>query len=129
MTKKEGGLGMIKINTFWRAVRMSWLRRLKHSKSTWAILHHTETKPFAFNPVTSNMEHLTKARNLTKNLVWRDIYDSLLTCRRNILFRYPNEYLSIPVNGEPLITKAPINQSWCEHLMIKDILNHQGYLV
>ena len=63
MAKKEGGLGMIKINTFWRAIRMSWLRRLNNSKSTWAILHHTETKPFAFNPVTSNMEHLTKAWN------------------------------------------------------------------
>ena len=45
-------------------------------------------------------------------------------------FRYPNEYLSIPVNGEPSITKnrTPIDQSWCEQLMVKDILNHQGDL-
>ena len=57
MANIDGGLGMIKINTFWRAIRMSWLRRLNNSKSTWAILHHIETKPFAFNPVTSNMEH------------------------------------------------------------------------
>ena len=86
MTKEEGGLGMITINIFWRAIRMSWLRRLNNSKSTWAILHQTETKPHTFNPITSNMEQLTKARNKTRNLVWRDIYDSLLTCRRNILF-------------------------------------------
>ena len=26
------------------------------------------------------------------------------------------------------IETAPINQSWCEQLMIKDILNHQGDL-
>ena len=107
---------------------MSWLRRLSDSKSTWAVLHQTETRPNTFNPITSNMEQLTRARNTTKNLLWRDIYDSLLTCRSNVLFRYPSEYLSIPVNGEPLITKnkTPINQSWCEQLMIKDILNHQG---
>ena len=113
MTKKEGGLGMIKINIFWRAIRMSWLRRLSNSKSTWAVLHQSETRPYTFNPMTSNMEQLTRARNLTKNLVWRDIYDSLLTCRSNILFRHPSEYLSIPVNGEPYITKNknPITQS------------------
>ena len=28
MSKKDGGLGMIKINQFWRSIKMSWLRRL-----------------------------------------------------------------------------------------------------
>ena len=109
---------------------MSWLRRLSDSKSTWAALHRAETRPNTFNPMTSNMEQLARARNMTRNLVWRDIYDSLLTCRNNILFRYPSEYLSIPVNGEPFITKNknPITQSWCEQLMIRDILDHQGDL-
>ena len=123
MTIKEGGLGMIKINTFWRAIRMSWLRRLSSSKSTWAKLHTAETKPFTYSPDNTNMEKLMKARNLTKNRVWRDIYDSLATCRNNIVFRNPSEYLSIPINGESLITRnrTPINQLWCEQLMIKDI--------
>ena len=121
---------MIKINTFWRSIRMSWLRRLSSSKSTWASLHLTETKPFTYNPVNSNLENLTKARNLTRNKVWRDIYDSLITCRKNVLFRHPSEYLSIPINGEPLITanKTSINQLWCEQMMIKDILSYQGDL-
>ena len=121
---------MIKINTFWRSIRMSWLRRLSSSKSTWAILHLTETKPFTYNPVSSNLENLTKARNLTRNTVWKDIYDSLITCRKNVLFRHPSEYLSIPINGEPLITenKTSINQLWCKRMMIKDILSYQGDL-
>ena len=66
MTKEEGGLGMIKINIFWRAIRMSWLRRLSNSKSTWAVLHQSETRPYTFNPMTSNMEQLTRARNMTE---------------------------------------------------------------
>ena len=45
MRKNEGGLGMLKINQFWKAIRMSWLRRLITSKSTWAHLHKTETSP------------------------------------------------------------------------------------
>ena len=28
MHKKIGGLGMLNVNFFWRAIRMSWLRRL-----------------------------------------------------------------------------------------------------
>ena len=45
MRKNEGGLGMLRINPFWKAIRMSWLRRLITSKSTWAYLHKTETSP------------------------------------------------------------------------------------
>ena len=51
------------------------------------------------------------AKTMTKNLVWKDIYDSLLTCRKNFIFKHPNEFLSIPINGEQLITKnfSPVN--------------------
>ena len=79
MARKNNGLGMPRINTFWRAIRMSWLRRLSSSKSTWAILHSAETRPYTFIPATSNMDELIRAKNMTKNLVWKDIYDSLLT--------------------------------------------------
>ena len=128
MARNENGLGMLKINAFWRAIRMSWLKRLTSSKSTWANLHRAETKTCTFDPITSNMEELIKAKNMTKNLVWRDIYDSLLTCRRNIIHKHPNEFLSIPINGETMITNNfnPVSQPWCSRLMIKDILTHHG---
>ena len=32
MAKKENGLGMPRVDTFWRAIKMSWLRRLSSSK-------------------------------------------------------------------------------------------------
>ena len=74
------------------------------------------------------MDELIKAKTKTKNQVWKDIYDSLLTCRKNLIFQHPNEFLSIPINGEQLITKnfSPVNQPWCTHMMIKDILTHHG---
>ena len=50
MQKKVGGLGMLNVNFFWKAIRMSWLRRLITSKSTWANLHKLETSPNTFNP-------------------------------------------------------------------------------
>ena len=128
MTRKNNSLGMIKINNFCWSVRMSWLRRLTFSNSTWANLNRQETKTFTFNPTTSTLDDLEKARHKTSNLVWRDIHDSLMICRRNIVYSQPSEYLSVPVNGEPSLAKnfISVNQFWCRTLMIKDVLNNQG---
>ena len=106
---------------------MSWLRRLSSSKSTWAILHSAKTSPYTFNPATSNMDELIKVKNMIKNMVWKDIYDSP-TCRKNIIFQHPKEFFSIPINWKYLITKnfSPVNQPWCTNMMIKDILTHHG---
>ena len=78
--------------------------------------------------MTSTSSDLEEARNMTKNLVWRDIYDSLILYRRNEVIHSPIEFLSLPVNGEPAITRnyTPVNQHWCKTLMIKDVLNNAG---
>ena len=36
MAVKDGGFGVPNINTFWKAIRMSWLRRLIGSESTYS---------------------------------------------------------------------------------------------
>ena len=53
------------------------------------------------------------------------MYDSLLACRRNLVKASPPEYLTLPVNGEPYITKnnIAIQQPWCVNLTLNDILN------
>ena len=38
-SKTDLGLGMLKVDHFWKAIKMSWLRGLSFSKSTWAQLH------------------------------------------------------------------------------------------
>ena len=81
---------------------MSWLRRLATSKLTWAKLHRLETRNYTFDPTSSNMEQLTKAKRMIKNAFWKDIYESLITCGQNIVRRYPSEFLAVPVNGEML---------------------------
>ena len=48
-SKKDLGLGMIKVDYFWKAIKMSWLRRLSFSKFTWVELHKAKTKPYTFN--------------------------------------------------------------------------------
>ena len=48
---------------------------------------------------------VTKAKNKSKNLLWKEIYGAILACRLNILEISPAEYLTVSLNGEPLITK------------------------
>ena len=64
------------------------------------------------------------------NPVWKEVYSSLLACRKNLIKASPPEFLTLPVNGEPYITKnnIAIQQPWCEHLTINDILGTDGNL-
>merc|ERR1712082_297033 len=81
MTVNEGGLGVPSVNTFWKAIRMSWLRRSIGSDSTWVKLHQQEVFPYAFDPTKSNFETLNKAKAKCKNPFWKEIYSSLIECR------------------------------------------------
>ena len=86
--------------------------------STWANLHKLEISPNTFNPYNLNQEGLIKAKELTNNYFWKDVYASLLQCRLNVISLYPQEAISLPINGEPLITSnnCAISQDWCKKL-------------
>ena len=64
MTKKGGGLGMFKINHFWHAIKMSWLRR-----STWAELRKANMRPQTYNPISANWFDIETAKNKMNNQV------------------------------------------------------------
>ena len=119
---------MTDINLYWKAITMSWLRRLVKSNATWAKLHRADTFPYTFNPINSNYEELVKAKTMCKNSFWKDIYASLLLCRRNILTIHPEEFIRLPMNGKPLINNnnIAISQDWCKHEMLDVILNANG---
>ena len=94
----------------------------------WAKLHRFETFPYTFNPHNSNQEGLIKAKELCTNYFWKDVYASLLLCRQNIFSMYPEEVISLPINGEPQITSNDyaINQDRCKHEKINILLNNKG---
>ena len=116
---------MVNLNNFWRALRLSWLRQFIGLKSMWAKLHRSETAPYTFNLITSNFDDLTKEKMLCKNSFCKEVYSSLISCRLNILAKYPAEFLTIPINGEPLITKnkRAIMQDWSSSEMINTLLD------
>ena len=80
MPIKEGRFGIPRVNLFWKAIRMSWLRRSAESDSTWLRLHKQEVYPHAFDPYKSNFESLSKAKSICKNPFWKDVYSLLIDC-------------------------------------------------
>ena len=125
MAVRDGGFGIPNINSFWKAIRMSWLRRLIDSEATWAKLHRHEVAPCYFDPCKSNFVSISNAKRKSTNLFWKDVYGSLLDCRLNILVNYPQEYRYIPINGEPQITsnRVSIEQEWAIHLNLNSIID------
>ena len=130
MTVKEGGFGVPNVNTFWKAIRISWLRRSIGSESTWVKLHQQEVFPYAFGPIESNFESLNKAKAKCRNPFWKKIYCSLIDCRLNILLDHPAEYKYIPINREPFITgnSIPVRQEWAPYKCLNSIIDRKGNL-
>ena len=83
-----------------------------------------------FDPTTYNLDLLCAAKKSIKNPVWEEIYKNLRKCRLNVVRVYPVEYLTIPVNGEPDITKNfnSVKQDWCEDIQVYQILGKDGKL-
>ena len=131
MAVRDGGFGIPNINTFWKSIRMSWLRRLIFSEATWAKLHRYEVSPGAFNPCKSNFESIINAKSKCTNLFWKEVYTSLLECRLNILLSHPQEYRYIPINGEPHITsnRVSVKQEWSLYLNLSSIIDKNGNFV
>ena len=103
MAVKDGGFGIPNINTLWKSIRMSWLRRLVSSEDTWAKLHRYDVSPDSFDPCKSNFESIMNAKGKVTNLFWKEVYGSLLECRLNILLSNPPEYKYIPIMVSPVL--------------------------
>ena len=131
MAVKDGGFGIPNINTFWKSIRMSWLRRLIFSEATWAKLHRYDVSPCSFDPCKSNFESIMNAKSKSTNLFWKEVYSSLLEVRQNVLLSHPQEYKYIPINGEPHITsnKVSVKQEWSLHLNLGSIIDKNGNFI
>ena len=101
MPVNEGGFGIPNVNLFWKAIRLSWLRRVIDSDSTWFKLHKQEVFPNAFDPHKSNFESLSKAKLSCRNPFWRDVYSSIIECRLNVLRDFLMNINSFPSTANP----------------------------
>ena len=77
LPQKMGGLGMVSLEHFWRALRISWLRRLSVSGSFWTKI--LEKNLAAINIVLSDLNHLGNNRlqaisRSLSNPFWKSLF-------------------------------------------------------
>ena len=95
--KTHNGLGLQRIATFWSAIKMGWFRRLDH-ESFWKTLHLEDLvdETLIFDPHKSNETLIKKALKHIKNPTMKEIYISLLKCKKISSKLNPLHHFSSP---------------------------------
>ena len=110
---------------------MGWLRRLDH-ESFWRTIHLEDLKDetLLFNPHSSNETLIKKALKNMKNPIMKEIYISLLNCKRKIIQIEPTSALFLPLFGEERVTKnnLPTYCEWAIGSRVIDIITSDGQL-
>ena len=110
---------------------MGWLRRLNR-ESLWKTLHleDLKDKSLLFNPHSSNETLIKKALKNMKNPTMREIYISLLNCKKRIIQIEPTSALFLPLFGEERVTKnsLPAYCEWAISSRVIDIITSDGEL-
>ena len=102
----RGGLGMISTVEFWKALKISWIRRLTYSKSTWVtILENILTsKEYKLDDiVTYGTSILKNLSSVVTNLFWKETFTATVEMLDKITFCNPELSGLISVCGNPSI--------------------------
>ena len=72
--KGEGGLKMIHLDSYIKALKITWIRRLLNTEGTWqnTIFHSIDLKSL----LHFGTEYLNKCINKTKNQFWKDVFQA-----------------------------------------------------
>ena len=110
---------------------MGWFRRMDH-ESYWKNLHLEDFKDetLIFNQYNSNETLIKKALKNIKNPTMKEIYISLLKCKKNLIQIEPTSSLFLPLFGKERITKnnIPAYCEWAIGARVIDIITTDGQL-
>ncbi|HBI39496.1 MAG TPA: hypothetical protein DDY16_00910, partial [Tenacibaculum sp.] len=100
LPQKMGGLGMVSLEHFWRALRISWLRRLSVSGSFWTKI--LEKNLAAINIVLSDLNHLGNNRlqaisRSLSNPFWKSLFICTAQLVNNLPFYAPHKFGLLPI--------------------------------
>ena len=73
-----GGCRMIQIESFIKALKLTWVRRIIKSESQWKnlFLELTKSDPILF--LQAGIDYYKKCENSTKNLFWKEVLKTLI---------------------------------------------------
>ena len=139
LNEKEGGLSFPDVNASWFSFKISWLRRLENSNSTWAKLFLETLREF--NPTITICDFLYKTGTADlisiskklKNEFWKEVIKCYKPIFTNFLKKNPENILVTPLwnsfsflaNNKPIL-KRNFNSLYQYILYPMDIMNFKN---
>jgi len=109
MPEDRGGLNMINLPNFWKALKITWLRRLLATKSTWADILDLELGKLGYSRedlYSCGNSHLRKISTQLRNPFWKDVLNNSAEMIDNIPFSHPKSLTLLPVCGSTIFKIA-----------------------
>lgn len=108
MPQSQGGLNMVCVKTFWRALKISWVRRLEFSQSFWIQILKIQLERLGID--LNKILHYgnNKLLNISKmlrNNFWKHVFHNTAEMLNNIQFHSLHKFGLFPIVMETLCSK------------------------
>ena len=107
LSEKAGGLGIVDVNSFWKSLKFSWLRRAVCTNAFWPQILCLSVKPIlGHEPTITELLQLgpKMLNNIGKkmsNHFWREVFSSVILFMQGALFCFPEKIFSAPFWDNP----------------------------
>lgn len=102
---KKGGLGMVEVFNFWRALKCSWTRRILHSNAFWPKILDKTLEPHNLTVndlIFSGPSKLNSLSKEIKNKFWQNFFISIDELQREANYAVPEIFYLFSVFDNPL---------------------------
>ena len=109
LSEKAGGLGILDVNSFWKSLKFSWLRRALNTTAFWPkILCLSVKRIEGYERTISELLqegpiHLSNIGKKMSNKFWKEVFCTINLFMQGALFCYPDKILTAPIWDNPSI--------------------------
>ena len=130
LPEKEGGINMISIPEFWKALKISWIRRLTFSKSYWVHIleHELRRVNVSLNDLLfSGNTYMSKNAPKVENMFWMETLKAGAELLEMSFFAQSHNFTLFPIVENSLfkINNANISTNFLQgvkYLQVSDLL-------
>lgn len=103
LPEKKGGLNMISISEFWRALKVSWFRRLTFSKSFWVKILESQLRVNLNEIFTKGDANIYNLSKTITNPFWKETFLAGADLIKASFFSHPTNFVLSPIIENSLL--------------------------
>lgn len=120
MPQSQGGLNMVCVKTFWKALKISWLKRVEVSQSFWTQILKIQMEQKGHDQPTlfqSGNKKILEIGNTFNNDFWKQVFINTSEMLSNVQFHSLHKFGLFPIVGNTLfkVGNNPITKQLCNN--------------